>query len=215
MELAKFRKLPIMGILRGIKLSDIEPLLEAVIDSGLVTIEVTMNTLGAPELIRRAKALSKKRLMIGAGTVLDMPSLRQALDAGATFIVTPVLIKEVMAYCLKNKIPVFPGALTPLEIYNAWREGAAMVKVFPAGSFGPDYFKEIRGPFEKIELLACSGVSPDNLAAYFSNGASAVSFGANVFRPEWLRSGDFKSIKESIKGYLRAFSRFESRKIKL
>lgn len=112
---------------------------------------------------------------------------------------------EPLEYCLKNKIPVFPGALTPQEIYNAWCSGATMVKVFPAKFFGPDYFKEIKGPFNNIELLACAGVTPENLPAYFLNGADAVAFGASVFRKEWLADKDFKNIGESIKKYLAAF----------
>ena len=77
-----------------------------------------------------------------------------------------------------------------------------MVKVFPAKFFGPDYFREIKGPFPDIELLACAGVTPENLKAYFENGASAIAFGASVFKKEWLAQRDFASIAESIKRYL-------------
>jgi len=82
-----------------------------------------------------------------------------------------------------------------------------MVKVFPAGFSGPEYFKEIKAPFNDIELLACSGVRPDNLESYFSNGASAVSFGASVFKKEWLGKNDFESISKRIKEYLEALNK--------
>ena len=124
------------------------------------------------------------------------------MDAGATFIVTPVLVEDVMKYCVKNKIPVFPGALTPSEIYDAWNAGAAMVKVFPSGFFGPDYFKEIKGPFNDIELLACGAVTPENMKEHFSSGASAIAFGEGVFKREWLAGKDFKSIGEAVKRYI-------------
>lgn len=205
MELAKFRELPILGILRGIGREELEPLLEAVESAGLKTIEITMNTEGAPGLIRKAAALSGKRLTVGAGTVLDLTGLKSALDAGATFVVMPTLIKEVMEYCVKERIPAFPGALTPQEIYSAWRSGAAMVKVFPSHFFGPEYFKEIKGPFNDIELLACGGVTPENMGVYFSSGASAVSFGASVFKKEWLAKKDFQSIGRTIEKYIREF----------
>ena len=202
MIVSEFKKLPVLGIIRGAEIKIIEPLVEAVISSGLKTIEITMNTEGAPELIRRACAVSKNRLTIGAGTVLSKESLRSALDAGATFIVMPTLVSDVMEYCLKNKIPVFPGALTPQEIYNAWLAGATMVKVFPAKFFGPEYFREIKAPFNDIELLACAGVTPQNMKDYFAYGANAVSFGASVFRREWMERNDFASIEESIRKYL-------------
>ncbi len=202
MDLKRFRKKPIMGILRGVEADIIEPLMEAVISSGLETVEITMNTKDAGAIIRKAKRVSGERLMIGAGTVLDKKSLDDALGAGATFIVMPVLIGDIAAYCFKNKIPVFPGALTPQEIYNAWNVGAAMVKVFPSSFFGPAYLKEIKGPFNEIELLACGGVTPDNIKAYFESGASAIAFGASVFKREWLLKKDFRAIGNSIKKYL-------------
>jgi 2-dehydro-3-deoxyphosphogluconate aldolase/(4S)-4-hydroxy-2-oxoglutarate aldolase len=203
MDVAQFKKQPVMGILRGIALAQVEPLIETVIASGLKALEITMNTKGAGKIIRTAKKIAQSRLVLGVGTVLDMDSLKLALDCGATFIVMPVLIRDVLAYCVKNKIPAFPGALTPAEIYACWQAGATMVKVFPAKSFGPEYLREIKGPFNDIELLACSGVTPENMAAYFSCGASAVAFGASVFRKEWLQSKDYSSISSAIKTYLR------------
>lgn len=205
MNIERFKKKPILGILRGVESGVIEPLMETSISSGLETIEITMNTKGAAVLIKRAVACANKRLTIGAGTVLGLKSLKAALDAGATFIVMPVLIDDVMKYCVKNKIPAFPGALTPQEIYNAWNAGAAMVKVFPSGFFGPSYFKEIKGPFNDIQLLACGGVTPLNMREYFRNGASAIAFGASVFKKDWLAKKDFKSIGESIKKYINGY----------
>ncbi len=204
MEIAKFKQQPIIGIMRGIGMDILDQLLETIIDTGLQTIEITMNTDGAEQLIRQAIKKSAGRLTIGAGTVLDLKSLQLALKAGATFIVLPTLVPEVVKYCVTHKIPVFPGALTPQEIFNAWQSGATMVKVFPAKTFGPEYFKELKGPFNNIELLACGGVSPANLKIYIGNGASAVSFGASVFRPDWLANKEFPSINRRISQYLKA-----------
>lgn len=199
MDIAKFQQKPFLGILRGIDSEVLEPLLNTIISSGLKTIEITMNTQGAAELIRKTVEISQGKLMVGAGTVLNMKSMQQALDAGATFIVSPVLIEDIVGYCANNKIPVFPGALTVQEIYNAWNAGATMVKVFPAKVFGPPYFKEVKAPLNEIKLLACGGVNPENIKQYFDCGADAVAFGTSVFKKEWLDKKDFKSIEESIK----------------
>lgn len=206
MDLARFGKQPIMGIVRGVSPEQVEPLVEAVAGSGLNTLEITMNTPGASDIIRKAVQCSRGRLTLGAGTVLDMESLKAALDAGATFMVMPVVVPEVIGYCLKRKIPVFPGALTPQEIYRAWKEGASMVKVFPAKVFGPDYFKEIKGPFAQIKLLACSGVTPENLPEYFKCGADAVAFGASVFSRQRMQNNDYAGISSVIKAYLQALA---------
>jgi 2-dehydro-3-deoxyphosphogluconate aldolase / (4S)-4-hydroxy-2-oxoglutarate aldolase len=201
MDVKRFKQQPLLGILRGITADMVGPLIESVFSAGLETIEITMNTEGAPQLIAQAVKASRKKLTIGAGTVLSMKDLRAALQAGATFIVMPVVVEDVIRFCVKNKIPVFPGALTPQEIYTAWNLGATMVKVFPAKCFGPEYFKEIRGPFGNIALLACSGVTPETMCDYFKNGASAISFGASVFRNEWLKKKDFNSITNALKDY--------------
>jgi len=207
MDIARFKKLPIIGILRGIEKEALGPLVETMASSGLETVEVTMNTKGAASLIKEAVKLSRGRLTIGAGTVLDMGSLKTALDSGAEFIVMPVVVEDVVAHCVKQRIAVFPGALTAQEVYNAWKAGATMVKVFPAGVFGPAYFRELKAPLNDVELLACGGVTAENMKDYFANGASAAAFGASVFRKEWLAKGDYAHIAHSIKAFTGQFNK--------
>ncbi|MCB1194968.1 bifunctional 4-hydroxy-2-oxoglutarate aldolase/2-dehydro-3-deoxy-phosphogluconate aldolase [bacterium] len=202
MDDKEFALLPLMGILRGIDESCIEPLVTTVIDSGIRTIEIAMNTPNAASLIRRAKHFADGKLDIGAGTVLSREILDKALEAGATFIVLPTLVTEVVSYCVSNRIPVFPGAFTPQEIFNAWNAGATMVKVFPAKFFGPEYMREIKGPFDSIKLLACGGVAPDTLPAFFSSGADAVAFGGSVFSKELIAAKKFNAIGELLELYV-------------
>jgi 2-dehydro-3-deoxyphosphogluconate aldolase/(4S)-4-hydroxy-2-oxoglutarate aldolase len=116
----------------------------------------------------------------------------------------PAMQREVVAYCVNNNIPVFPGAFTPLEIHNAWTAGATMVKVFPSQFFGPAYFKALKGPFDKIKLMACGGVNQSTIKDYFSNGADAVAFGASIFKKELIAKKDFISIENNIKSFLSA-----------
>ncbi|MBU2064176.1 MAG: bifunctional 4-hydroxy-2-oxoglutarate aldolase/2-dehydro-3-deoxy-phosphogluconate aldolase [Candidatus Omnitrophica bacterium] len=200
MDIARFKKLPIMGIWRGVEDAALEPLLDTAISAGLETVEITMNTPQAAQLIKHAVRYCQRRLVVGAGTVLDMDSLKAALEAGATFIVMPVVITEVLTYCKKNKIPVFPGAFTPQEIYDAARGGATMVKVFPAALGGPKYFKQLKGPFNDIELMAVDGVREDNIAEYFAAGASAVAVGASVFDLLQISQGRFEHIRQRLAG---------------
>jgi 2-dehydro-3-deoxyphosphogluconate aldolase/(4S)-4-hydroxy-2-oxoglutarate aldolase len=204
MNVEHFRRLPLLGIVRGIAEADVAPLTQAVEEAGLETIEITMNTAGAPALIRQMVAAAGGGLVVGAGTVLDVDDLDRALDAGATFAVLPVLVPEVVERCVERRVPVFPGALTPQEIFAAWRAGATMVKVFPAGCFGPGYFKEIKEPFRDLELLACGGVSAGNMAAYFAAGASAVAFGGSVFRPDRLAGRRYDEIAEEVRRLVQA-----------
>ncbi|MDP3981874.1 MAG: bifunctional 4-hydroxy-2-oxoglutarate aldolase/2-dehydro-3-deoxy-phosphogluconate aldolase [Chlamydiota bacterium] len=208
MNVKQFRQLPIMGILRGIKSEQLGPLVDAIIASGLKTVEVTMNTPDASHLIREMVVLSRGQLTVGAGTVLCLDDLNSAIASGATFIVSPVCIPEVIQQCTREGIAVFPGALTPQEIYLAWQSGATMVKVFPSKFFGPDYFTEIKAPLAEIQLMACGGVTADNMTEFFKKGASAVSFGASIFKREWLQRKEFGNIQSSIEALIRTYKGF-------
>lgn len=198
MDVNSFKQLPLLGIMRGIPTEAIVPLTETVISAGLKTVEITMNTKGASQLISQIVETARDKLTVGAGTVLTLDDLKAAIDSGATFIVCPTIVESVITYCSKNNIPVFAGALTPNEIYRAWQMGATMVKVFPAKVFGPSYFKEIKGPFADIELLACGGVNTETIKSYFDNGASAVAFGTSVFAKDLIKSCDYPAIKTKI-----------------
>lgn len=180
----------------------LEPLCRVIISSKLKFVEITMNTPGADAIIRKMSLLSNNQFCTGAGTVTSMDNLHSALEAGARFIVMPVNVPEIVSFCVKKSIPVFPGALTPHEVYNAWQAGATMVKVFPAKVMGASYFKELKGPFNNIELLACGGISADNVKTYMDSGADGVAFGASIFSVEKMRQGDFPSIEVKLKELL-------------
>ncbi len=202
-----FEELPLLGILRGITAQDVSSLAEVILESGLKSVEITMNTANASELIQQMRNLLDKRVLVGAGTVLTIEQLYEALNAGAQFIVMPTLQTDIVEYCAKNNIPVFPGALTPQEIYDAWNAGAYMVKVFPAKFFGPSYFKEIKGPFNDIKLLACGGVSAGNMSEFFDCGADGVAFGGSVFDLKKLGAGDIDLISQNLKKMVDAYSK--------
>ncbi|THB66303.1 MAG: bifunctional 4-hydroxy-2-oxoglutarate aldolase/2-dehydro-3-deoxy-phosphogluconate aldolase [Gammaproteobacteria bacterium] len=191
-------KFAVVGILRGIGIEDVDPIVDASIAGGLPAIEVTMNTPGFEQILKRMKVVAAGRITVGAGTVLGEESLHKALAAGAEFIVSPVFEEHIVEYCAENQIPVFPGALTPTEIYAAWSAGATMVKLFPAKFFGTEYIKEVLAPLDKVRILACGGVSATNVSDYFSAGAMAVAFGGSIFSKSRIENGEFEKITKDI-----------------
>jgi len=205
MDLNKFKQLPIMGIVRGITCDNLKPLLDTVINSGLKTLEITLNTPDAFSLIKQAKQIVGDNICLGAGTVISVDQARVAVNSGATFLVSPVCQPELASYCKENSIAFFPGAFTPSEIFKAWELGAAMVKVFPAKFFGPDYFKEIKAPLQDIELLACGGVNSDNIDSFFVNRASAVAFGGSIFSKDLMEKGEWSTIQKNIEKLIEAY----------
>ncbi len=147
-----FRSAPIVGIIRQLSPDDVSQILPVYQAVGLKTVEITMNTPGAETMIRSALQQYPVGLNIGAGTVCSETDLERALVAGAQFIVTPVINKNVIKRCVNEGVPIFPGAFTPSEIYRAWRLGASLVKVFPTTSLGPEYIKDLKGPLNQIRL---------------------------------------------------------------
>lgn len=190
-----FGKLPLVGILRGYPRAVLPPLMEAYAEAGLSTIEITMNSEGALEMIRENSKRFGADLLIGAGTVCTLDQLKGALDAGAKFIVTPVLDESLVKYCKQHAIPVFPGAFTPTEIYRAWEAGATMVKVFPAGTLGADYIKQVKAPLNQLKLMPTGGIGLHNMDEYIKAGADGFGLGSALFDPQLIEDGNWKRLR--------------------
>jgi len=201
-----FNKLPIVGILRGFDADLTVEIAVAAMERGLTTLEVTMNTAGAAEQIAALLEATKGEMNIGAGTVRSLEELDQALQAGAMFIVTPTVLPEVIERCVKQDIPVFPGAFTPTEIHRAWTAGASMVKLFPAGQFGPSYIKIVKAPLDDVKILATGGVRLSNVKEYIDAGADAFGLGTPLFRRERMEDRDWAWLGGQIQGFRKALS---------
>lgn len=171
------------GVVAVIRMKDTNRLLkviEAVRQGGVKSIEITMTVPGAVEIIRHLSTAVPPDVLIGAGTVVDEVTANQVIDAGATFVVGPVLNLGVISLCRRRDVAVMPGCYTPTEILTAWNAGADIIKVFPATSLGPKYFKDLRGPFPDIRLMPTGGVTIDNVGEWITAGACAVGVGSDL-----------------------------------
>ncbi|MCF0058655.1 bifunctional 4-hydroxy-2-oxoglutarate aldolase/2-dehydro-3-deoxy-phosphogluconate aldolase [Dyadobacter sp. CY356] len=190
-----FDKAPIVGIIRNLSLDEVKQIIPIFREAGLTTLEITMNTPGAEEIIRYACEFESEGLNIGAGTVCTKDDLEIALDAGAQFIVTPVISKKVIKYCVKKGIPVFPGGFTPTELYNAWSYGATMVKIYPATSLGPEYIKDLKAPLDKIKVLPTGGIKLENMSEFLKAGADGLGIGGQLFDKKFIKDKDWTGLK--------------------
>ncbi|HUR38471.1 MAG TPA: bifunctional 4-hydroxy-2-oxoglutarate aldolase/2-dehydro-3-deoxy-phosphogluconate aldolase [Planctomycetota bacterium] len=202
---ALFKKLPVVGILRFFKRAEVEKLVPASLEGGLCNIEVTMNTAGAEDLIRLTADLMGAKGNVGAGTVTTVETLDRAIKAGATFIVTPAVLPDVIQACVQRKIPVMPGAMTPTEILSAWRMGATMVKVFPADQLGPGHIKAVKAPFPEIPLMPTGGVTVETLPAFKKAGADAFGVGGPLFDPKQVAAGNWGWFREQAARFAQAY----------
>jgi len=191
-----FEEAPIIGIMRGLPAEHTAIIAENYFQSGLTCMEITMNSAGAAENIAMLTKAYAGHLNIGAGTVCSMHDLEMALKANARFIVTPIINEEVIKTCVSEKIPIFPGAYTPSEIYKSWHLGATMVKVFPATTLGPGYIKEVLAPLNYLKLLPTGGIGLHNFTSYLSAGAKGVGLGSHLFPADIIHNNDWTALKK-------------------
>lgn len=166
-----------MAILRHVPPDDLVALTEALHAGGIRAVEVTMNSRGAADGLKRLASTFRGRLVVGAGTVLDAEAAETAIACGAAFLVSPHVDPGLIATATRMGVPFVAGAMTPTEILTAWRAGAALVKLFPAGTLGARYVAEVRGPFGDIPLLATGGVNLENAASFITAGAWGLGVG--------------------------------------
>jgi 2-dehydro-3-deoxyphosphogluconate aldolase/(4S)-4-hydroxy-2-oxoglutarate aldolase len=143
---------------------------------GVAAVEITLTTPGALDTIADLASQGGDSV-IGAGTVLDEKDARNAIAAGARFVVSPTLDRGVVRYCRDQGVASLPGAFTPTELLEAWRAGAALVKLFPASALGPRYLREVLAPLPFLHVVPSGGVSLDNAGDWIRAGAAAVSVG--------------------------------------
>jgi len=172
----------VVAILRGCDPAHILPVVGALYAGGIRLLEITLNSRDALSAIKETSRQWGDKLIVGAGTVLTPDEARSAIEAGAKFILSPSLDIPTIQRTKQLGAVSIPGAFTGTEILTAWRNGADMVKVFPA-SVGPNYFRDLRGPFPQIPLMPTGGVNLENIRQFQKAGALAFGIGSALVTP--------------------------------
>jgi len=167
----------IVAVIRIKEPGKLRAVVDAISEGGVRALEVTMTVPGAVELIQQLAPTLPPGFVLGAGTVLDADTAARVIDAGATFVVSPVFRRSVIDACHERGVPAMPGCFTPTEILEAWDAGADVVKVFPATALGPTFFKDVRGPLPQVKLMPTGGVTIENAGDWIRAGAVAVGVG--------------------------------------
>jgi 2-dehydro-3-deoxyphosphogluconate aldolase/(4S)-4-hydroxy-2-oxoglutarate aldolase len=188
-----------MGIIPAIRVhsdEDAHFAAETIIQGGIPIVEITMTVPGAVGLISHLVRYHPK-LVVGAGTVLDMETARQCVDAGASFLTATGFEVELVEFARKEDVTVLPGALTPTEVIKAWKAGSDFVKVFPCSGVGGDrYIKSLKAALPQIQLIAAGGVNQQTAANFILAGATAIGVGAELIPPEAIALRQPKRIRE-------------------
>ena len=189
---------PLIGILRQCPPDRLIEIAGCAARSGLTTVEVTFDSAFPTTQIHQILEAFPD-LTVGAGTVLEARQVEAAIEAGASFIVSPVLTASVLSACREADIPYLPGAATPTEIWTAHDSGATAVKVFPARELGgPAYLSALSAPLEGIPLVATGGVGLDDIPDYLTAGATAVGLGGTLFPKTLIENGLYSEISDLI-----------------
>ena len=189
-----FDKMPIVGIIRNLTVADINFVLPIYKQAGFTTIEITLNTPEALSVISSLALEYNGELNVGAGTVCTLDDLTDAVNAGANFIVTPIFKAEVVKKCVSMEVPIFPGAFSPTEIYEAWELGASMVKLYPASMVGPAYVSAVLAPLNKVKLMPTGGIHLSNMLAFMKAGATSLGIGSELFDKKIIQKRDSEAM---------------------
>ena len=179
-------------------------IVEALVEGGIRTLEITMTVPDALGAIRSVAGIGAS-VLFGASTVTSRALAEGAIDAGAEFLVTPCVVPDVIAVARARGVAVLPGALTPTEVFTAWSLGGDIIKIFPASNIGgASYLKALKGPFPQIPLCPTGGVNLQTIGDFVKAGASAVGVGGELVSKAAIDSGDFGQITALARQYIAA-----------
>lgn len=190
----------------------LERVIAAVREGGVTAIEITMTTPDALRVIEQtARAYEDDSdVLVGVGSVLDGTTTRLAIDAGARFVVGPVLVPAMIETGHRYDVPVMPGAFTPTEVHRAMELGADVVKIFPADVVGMPFFKAVKAPMPHAKLMPTGGVSLTNAGDWLRAGACAVGVGSALLDRDAIASEDYARLTENARTLKRSIEEARS-----
>ncbi len=184
-----------VAVMRAPHATAYAPVVEALVRGGVLSIELTLSTPGVFEELPLLQKRFGDVAEFGVGTVTTVDEAVRAIDAGAAYLVTPVTDTSIIEAAMQRDVAIYPGGLTPTELFDGWAAGATAVKIFPASIVGPGYVSMLRGPFPDIEVVPSGGVGIDEAAAWMKAGALAVSLGGPLVG-DAFKGGDLRELTE-------------------
>ncbi len=194
--LEKVKELGLLAVIRGPSPELTVKMVEALVNGGVLGIEITYSTPNAEEVVT---TLSKKfgdSIVLGMGTLTSPSQVQTARAAGANFLVSPICEPTLVKAMAESGLLCMAGSLTPTEVFQAYTLGADVVKIFPGSLGGPAYVKALKGPFPQIPMMPTGGVNAGNMAEWFATGVVAVGAGSELCPPQLAKDGKFDEISK-------------------
>lgn len=172
---------------------------EALLAGGVSVVELTMTIPNVLPRIRQVREQLGEEVIVGIGSILNGEMAQEAIDAGAQFVVSPIMLADIIKVSNEAGVPVMVGAYTPTEIQEAYTLGSDVVKVFPADQLGPSYFKAVRAPMPHLKLMPTGGVSSDNVHEWLDVGTFALGVGSALVDKKAIKEKRFEVLTEKAK----------------
>ena len=195
--LDKFAEIRACAVLRTPTSESCPKAMQAAIDGGFKIVEFTLTTPDCLQHLSDCRSKYDGDVMVGCGTILTPADAADAMEAGSEFIITPVMLPDVIEWCAERNIVCVPGCQTPTEMVNAYRHGAPLQKLFPGVAGGPGWVKAVSSALPFLSINPTSGVDLDNAGEYLKMGAASVGLVAPLFEPDSIASGDFDKIAKN------------------
>jgi 2-dehydro-3-deoxyphosphogluconate aldolase/(4S)-4-hydroxy-2-oxoglutarate aldolase len=208
--LEKLQQLGVMAVIRGPTPELTLKMVEALIAGGVKGIEITYSTPNAAEIVRQLDKQFSNQIVLGMGTLTEPTQVDEAIGAGARFLVSPICDPLLGKTMIASGVPVMIGALTPTEVFQAYKLGSDVVKVFPGSLGGPSYMKALKGPFPNIPMMPTGGVSATNVGEWLAAGAFAVGAGSELCPPKLAKEGRFDEISMKAREFIKALDEARS-----
>ena len=187
------------GAVAVVRMADTDRLfrvIDAIREGGVTAIEITMTTPNALHVIETMAQKMGDVVHVGVGSVITPEVARQAISAGAQYVVSPVFKPDVITATHALGKPIMPGAFTPTEIQAAWEAGADVIKVFPASMFGPKFIKAVKAPLPHLKLMPTGGVTPENAGTWVQAGCCAVGIGSALLDKQAIAEENYPRLTE-------------------
>jgi 2-dehydro-3-deoxyphosphogluconate aldolase / (4S)-4-hydroxy-2-oxoglutarate aldolase len=199
----KILEIGIVPVVRAASFAEAMLAVEAVCAGGIPIVEVTMTVPGAIDVIAELARTAGSRMLVGAGTVLNVETAQRCIDAGAEFIVSPGFKANVVSLAKQSGKLMMAGALTPTEVIAAWEAGSDFVKIFPCGTVGgAKYIKALKAPLPQVPMVPTGGVNLETAADFIRAGADALGIGGELISADALRSKNGQSITRTAQQYV-------------
>lgn len=186
-----------VAILRVKEADKLKKIIEAIYAGGVSAIEITMTVPNAIQLIEKMSEQLDKNIILGVGSVLTKSVAEDAIKAGAKYVVSPILKKEIIDISHKHDVPSMPGCFTPTEIQTAHEYGADIIKVFPADVVGMAFFKSVLAPLPHLKLMPTGGVNLTNAGDWLKAGACAVGIGSALLDKKAIAEENYSKLTEN------------------